>query len=348
MMLNLASGIIDQGVQVDMVLVRGEGALFSAIPDDVRLIHLGNRRTMRSIPALAGYLRRERPLALLSALTHVNVAAVLANRLSGCPTRVIVSERSTISQERAEISAVSVRAAYRLVPWVYPWADGIITVSMKTAEDLSHNAGIPLERISVINNPVVSADITMRASELVHHPWFEPNQPPVILGVGRLSPEKEFQTLIRAFDEVRRHRPARLMVLGEGKERQSLEALTRDLALEQHVELPGFVENPLSFMARSAVLALTSRWEGSPNVLIEAMVCGTPVVSTDCPNGPHEILDGGRLGRLVPVSDSAQLADAILQTLADPVASELLHQRANEFTVESSAKNYLRVLLDGN
>ena len=218
---------------------------------------------------------------------------------------------------------------------------------MKVAEDLSRSAGIPLERISVINNPVVSEDTTRQASEPVQHPWFEPNQPPVILGVGRLSPEKEFHTLIKALDEVRRHRPARLIVLGEGKERQSLEALTRDLALEQHVEFPGFVENPHSFMARSAVLALTSRWEGSPNVLIEAMACGTPVVSTDCPNGPDETLKGGRLGRLVTVGDWAELADAILQTLADPVPSELLRQRAFEFTVESSAKNYLRVLLDG-
>lgn len=345
MLLNLAGGIIEQGVDVDLVLVRAEGPLLGAIPSNVVLVDLGTRRTMNSILALTKYLRRERPTALLSALTHVNVAAVLASLLAGPHTRVIVSERSTISRETAEISGLAVRIAHGLVPWIYRRADGIVAVSRDAAEDLASYSGLPPERIRVINNPVVTSETRRLALESVDHPWFGPDQPPVILGVGRLSSEKDFGTLIKAFAAVRRRRPARLVILGEGKERQVLEAVVNGLSLQEHVDLPGFTENPHAFMARAAVLALTSRWEGSPNVLIEAMACGTPVVSTDCPSGPHETLEGGRLGKLVPIGDPELLAEAILDTLDDPVSSECLQRRAGEFSVEGSVKSYLEVLL---
>jgi glycosyltransferase involved in cell wall biosynthesis len=348
MMLNLASGMVDQGIAVDLVLAVATGSLLTAVPPEVRLVDLGARRTVDSILPLARYLRRERPTALLSALTHVNVAAVFATLLSGHRTRIVVSERSTISQESAEVTGATVHLAYKLVPWTYARADGIVAVSSRVAKDLSNYTNLPLEQISVINNPVVTKNTLQLASEPVDHPWFGPDQPPVILGVGRFSPEKDFGTLVRAFEEVRRSRPARLVLLGEGRrERAKLEAMVEQLGLQEAVYLPGFVKNPHAYMSRAAALVLTSRWEGSPNVLVEAMACGTPVVSTDCQSGPREILEDGRYGRLCPVGDSRQIAQAILETLTDPVPPESLRRRAEDFAVENSVKNYLGVLMDG-
>jgi glycosyltransferase involved in cell wall biosynthesis len=155
-----------------------------------------------------------------------------------------------------------------------------------------------------------------KAHASLKHPWFERGQPPVILGVGRLSPQKGFATLIRAFSQVRQTRLARLLILGEGRERPMLEALVRELGLEQDVKLPGFTTNPYPYMSQASLFVLSSRWEGLPGVLIEALYCGTPVISTDCPSGPREILKGGLYGQLVPVDDVGALAPAIEMALA--------------------------------
>ena len=345
MMLNLAGGIADTGAAVDLVLAQARGSFLSTIPKNVRLVDLGGRRTVRSIPALARYLRRERPVALLSALTHVNVAAFLATCLAGHRCRIVVSERTTISQESAEIKAFSVRAAYRLVPWVYSRADGIVTVSQGAAEDLAHYCKLPIDRVEVINNPVVGPTLAQRAAEPLDHPWFAAGEPPVVLCVGRLNPEKEFGTVVRAVAELATQRPVRLMILGAGRERAALEALVDELGVRDCVQLPGFAANPYAYMARAAVLALSSRWEGSPNVLVEAMALGTPVVATDCRSGPAELLEGGRYGPLVTVGDAAGMAAAIGQMLDAPVATEMLKARAGMFTVAHAADAYLRVLL---
>jgi glycosyltransferase involved in cell wall biosynthesis len=345
MMLNLAGGIADTGVAVDLVLVRAKGAFISAIPANVRMVDLKGGRVMRSIPALASYLRRERPTALLAALTHVNVAATLATFLAGRRNRLVISERTTISREAAEVRAFSNRVAYWLVPWVYPCTDGIIAVSQGAAEDLARFCRMPIERIAVVNNPVVSAALLRRAAEPLEHPWFAAGEPPVILGVGRLNPEKEYDALIRAFAELAPRRHARLMILGDGTERPALEALIDELGLRDRVLLPGFVANPYAYMSRAAVVVLSSRWEGSPNVLVEAMACGTPVVATDCRSGPAELLEGGQLGPLVPVGDVTAMAAAIEQALDAPVPPDELKQRAGMFSVAHAAEDYLRVLL---
>lgn len=344
-MLNLAGGIADTGAAVDLILVQATGHHLAAIPANVRLIDLKSRRVMHSVPALARYLRRERPTALLAALTHVNVAAILASYLAGRRSPVVISERTTISQECAETRALSIRAVYALVPWLYPRAAGITTVSRGAAEDLARFCRIPVERVNVINNPVVGPALIARAAEPVDHPWFAAGAPPVILSVGRLSPEKEFDTVIRAVSEVARTRPVRLMILGEGRERPALEALVDELGMGECVRLPGFAANPYAYMSRAAVLVLSSRWEGSPNVLVEAMACGTPVVATDCPSGPAELLDGGRLGPLVDVGDASGMAAAIHQVLDAPVDPAVLKRRADMFTISHAADAYLRVLL---
>jgi len=183
--------------------------------------------------------------------------------------------------------------------------------------DLAQLMNVSRERITVIYNPsVVQAEVQAKAQAPLDHPWFKPDQPPVILAVGRLQVQKDYPTLIRAFALVRQTRPVRLLILGEGKERPLLEALVKELGLEQDVSLPGFVLNPYAYMARAALFVLSSRWEGLPTVLIEALCCGAPVVSTDCPSGPREILRDGQYGPLVPVGGVNALARAIETTLA--------------------------------
>ena len=348
MMVQLAKGFCESGMAVDVVMVRREGEFLDSLPSQVRVVALGAGRTSQSIFALARYLRREKPSALLSALTHVNVAAVLAGRLAFGQTRIVVSERSSISQETATITNRLDRVSRRLVPYLYPRADAITTVSRGAAEDLAAYCNLPMERIHVINNPVVSEEMLRRAQEDPGHPWLQPGEPPVVLAVGRLWPEKNFTFLVRAFARIAEEVQGRLMILGEGAQREALEALIDELGLKERVRLPGFGANPYAFMSRAKVMALTSNWEGSPNVLVEAMACGTPVISTDCPNGPREILEGGKLGHLVPLGDLEALAQALKRSLAgdNPVGADSRRARAADFSLEAASKAYLDVMLE--
>jgi len=218
-----------------------------------------------------------------------------------------------------------------------------VAVSRGVADDLARLTGLPREKIQVIYNPVVTPELFVKAEEPLGHPWFAAGEPPVILGVGRLHEAKDFQTLIRAFALVRKKRVARLVILGEGEERPKLEALVRELGLEEEVALPGFVDNPFKYMKRAGVFVLSSQWEGFGNVLVEAMACGTPVVSTACPSGPEEILENGRWGRLVSVGDVDALAEAIILTLDDKNHPDVA-RRALDFGVQRAIDEYIRVL----
>lgn len=342
-MVNLARGFAERGLKVDLVLAKAEGPYLSEVPPTVRIVDLKAPRVLASLPGLVRYLCRERPAAMLSTLDHANIMALWAKRLSGSPTRVVVRVANTPSLSSGHGSTARARLTPLFLRLFYPWADGIVAVSQGVAADLSRITGIRRERITVIYNPVVTPELLERAKEPLAHPWFAPGQPPVILGVGRLTKQKDFPTLIRAFALVRRERPARLLILGEGEERSRLEALVKELGLEGDVALPGFVDNPYAYMSRAAVFVLSSAWEGLPNVLIQAMACGCPVVSTDCPSGPAEILENGKYGPLVPVGDVEHLFRAIV-TIMDEGRRLNLTAWISAFEVDIVLKQYLMVL----
>lgn len=300
-MVNLARGFLDRGVEVDMVLGKAEGPYLPQVPRGVRIVDLGVTRMHRALPGLVRYLRQEHPQALLSALDHSNVVALWARALARVPTRVVVSVHFNTGEVVARAKTLRDRTVRLWTRLFYPWADAVVAVSQGVAEDLITRTRLPREKVRVIYNPVVTPDLFSKAEEPLEHPWFRPGQPPVILGMGRLSQQKGFDILIRAFAQVRALRPSRLLILGEGENRSELERLVRDLKLSSDVSLPGFVPNPYAYMKRAAVFVLSSRWEGLPTVLIEALALGTTVVATDCPSGPAEILEGGHWGRLVPV-----------------------------------------------
>jgi glycosyltransferase involved in cell wall biosynthesis len=314
-LLNLAQAIADRGVSVDLVLSRAEGPFLADIPGSVRLIDLKSSRVLMCMPALVHYLRSERPAVLLSAL-YANIIALWARRSVGIPQRLVISEHNTLTRVSQGEKDLRWRVYPELAKWFYPWADGIIAVSDGVASDLRAAANLQKDRIQVIYNPIVTPELKQKAEPLPEHPWFGTGQPPVVLGVGRLTAQKAFEVLIESFARVRKAWQARLLILGEGEERPKLEALVRKLGLVDDVELPGFVSNPYSYMRHAALFVLSSRWEGLPTVLVESMCLGTPVIATDCPSGPREILKNGQYGQLVPVENVSALALAIQNSLA--------------------------------
>jgi glycosyltransferase involved in cell wall biosynthesis len=234
----------------------------------------------------------------------------------------------------------------RLARRLYGWADAAIGVSKGISEDLARHTSIPRDRIITIYNPTFTSESVEKATAPLEHPWFAPGSPPVILGAGRLTTQKDFPTLLRAFARVRKRQPARLVILGEGKKKQALIGLATKLGIVREMALPGFIDNPFAWMSHAAVFVLSSVWEGFPGVLIEAMACGCPVVSTDCPSGPAEILKAGEYGPLVSMGDDEALAEAILSTLKKPLDPAKLRARAAEFSVDRALDRYLEVLLN--
>lgn len=318
-MLRLARGLLARGHCVDLVLAQADGPNQVEAPREARLLDLQAKRVLTSLPALVRYLRRERPAALLSTLDYANIIALWARRLAGVPVKVAVNEQNTISVSAQHSAQRRQRIVPRLVKQFYPWADAIIGNSQGVVTDLQRITKLPAGRLQLIYNPVVMPELAEKATVELEHPWFAADQPPVVLAVGRLTVQKDFPTLLHAFAQVRQAQPARLLILGEGADRPALASTINELGLEQDVSLYGYVENPYAYMKRAALFVLSSRWEGLPTVLIEALFCGVPIVSTDCPSGPREILADGQYGALVPVQDPAALAQAMRLALAGQI-----------------------------
>ncbi len=372
----LGRALVEQGHRVDFVLCEAAGELLSTLDPRIRVLPLAragraaataaalradpggfpqllpllfaprNRasKTVVHLPALTAYLREGRPDCLFSADIHLNVEVILARRLAGTGTRIVLSERNhfssgkKIKRWRARWLAPAMRRAYLQ-------AEAITAVSRGVAEDLATSLEIPRERITVLHNPTVGPDFAERAAAPVDHPWLAAPEVPVVVGVGYLGYQKDFETLLRAFARARRRRPLRLLIVGHAKKPGPFLALAEELGVRDDVDLVGYRANPVAWVARADLFVLSSRYEGFPNVLLEALACGTPVVSTDCPHGPREILDGGRYGRLVPVADPEAMAEALLEVLAAPPSRDFLRARAAAFPYEEAIEAYRRVIL---
>lgn len=351
-MINLARGFVAEGHQVDLILFKREGAYVDQVPEGVRVLDFGVRRNLVLSGwltlKLARYINRERPDALLAESGVPNSIAILAGRLASHPTRIFISEHIAISEVIARPVTMGERLRGFFARRIYPSADGIVCVSNGVADDLAQVGALDRQGITVIHNPLVTPEITERAEESCDHPWLQGDGPPVLLGVGRLVDQKDFGNLLRALAVVREQRDARLIILGEGPQEAMLRGLAEELGVADVVDLPGFVDNPYAYMARSAALVMSSAWEGFGNVIVEAMACGTPVVSTDCPSGPSEILQDGRYGPMAPIRDPEALAEAILRCLEEPLPREDLLGRAEDFSIPRISRQYLDLLLAGD
>ena len=340
---NLAVDYHSRGFEVDLVLVHRTGPYLDGLPAGIRVVDLGGHRILASLPSLVAYLRRSRPDTLLATITEANLVALWATALARVSTRVVIRIANTPSKSLARMTGFSGVVVPHLLTYWYPKADHIVTVSAGVEEDLRETFGIDGRLVTPIPNPKRISHIQELASRPLAAAWLRTSEP-IVLGVGRLVEQKDYPTLIRAFARLRADRPARLVIVGEGPERPVLESLVRSLGLDEHVWLPGFVENPFAYMAAAAVLALSSKWEGAPNVLVEAMACGTPVVATDCPSGPAEILADGAYGTLVPVGDVEGLCDGIAATLASRPPRDRLVARAEAFSIDRVVPAYDSVL----
>jgi glycosyltransferase involved in cell wall biosynthesis len=316
-MFNLIAGFLSRGIRVDLVLDFLEYSPFEKLlPEGARLLPLGVKKTTERLPKFVAYLRSEKPDAVLSATHFANEIACVAKKIARVKTRLVLTEHTNLSSDiRDSAGRVRPRILAATTRWVYPMADAIVAVSDGVAEDMCRVSGLARGKVTTVYNPIDFAGLAKMALEDVHEPWFAAGEPPVVLGIGRLEVQKNFPNMLRALKIVRERLPARLILLGEGSERARLAGMVAEMGLEGAVKMPGFVGNPAAYMARAAVFAMSSSWEGMPVALIEALALGTPVVSTDCPSGPTEVLDGGKYGELVPMDDSAALAEGISRLL---------------------------------
>jgi glycosyltransferase involved in cell wall biosynthesis len=315
-------------------------------------------RSFRYITALRKYLLAQRPAVLFSALPKASICAAFAVASIDVETRVFVGIQNTVSERIASgrrEGKGQMRHQVALLRHCYLQADGVIASSAGVAEDVINFLNLEASRVHVVYNPVHIPESVTSEQEPPIHSWLQAGAAPVILGIGRLVEQKNFPLLIRAFAVVRQRTNARLLILGgdaESKDqmvaRQSLLSLAAELGIADDVDLPGYRPNPHDYLGLARVFVLSSRYEGFGNVLVEALLAGCPIVSTDCPSGPSEILDGGRFGALVPVDDVDSLAQAILYTLSAAPQSELLRRRGGEFSLDRAVNDYQRLFFEGN
>ncbi len=341
---NLIGELARRGLRIDVLRIEGHGPHLPELPPNVRLFPLGAAHVNSCFLPLVKYLRREKPRVLLSDKDRLNRLALWARKVAGVATRVAVRMGTTVSENLAKRGRLERSLQYGSIRWFYPWADAVLVPSCGAAEDIIRIGRLRPEIVRVVPSPIVHAGLQAKAREAAEHPWFNDGGPPVVLGVGELCERKDFATLLQAFARLRKEMECRLLILGEGRKRQELESLAASLGVKSAVSLPGFVANPYAFMSRAALFVLASRCEGSPVVLMEALACGAPVVATDCPSGPREILQGGRLGPLVPIGDVEALARAMQSVLLQPPLPAVLRAGAEPFQVAASADCYLHAV----
>jgi glycosyltransferase involved in cell wall biosynthesis len=301
-------------------LAQRSGEYVREVPEYANVIDLGATRTLTCLPALVRYIRRERPAGIIAFQDHANVIALLASAIAALKTPVIPTVHNTWSR-MLDRGTWKTRVLGTVVGFAYRRTARVVAVSEGAADDLARQFHIDRERIDVIYNPVVGPQLFEQAAEPVQDLWFEQYDGPWVIGIGRLTKQKDFANLIEAFSHVRKEMDCRLLILGEGPDRPELEQLIRHLRLEDDCFLPGFVDNPYKYLSRAKLFVLSSAWEGLPTVLIEALALGIPAISTDCQSGPREILQDGKFGCLVPPSDPAGLSAAIATTFLHPKCS---------------------------
>ncbi|AWN17719.1 Glycosyltransferase [Salinisphaera sp. LB1] len=370
----LVTALVARGYAVDLVVARVESSQLALVPHGVHTFPLtksssaqglvsalrafprdagwlaraclegkGATRQVRSVASLAQYLRHRQPDVLIANLWQCAVSAIRARALASTHTGIVTvahldNWQCPFPSDASRAAKRSITA--RMVGRIHARADARVAVSTALARAFEKAVDLPTHAVQTIPNPVVDSTLLESMRRPVDHPWFRDADTPVIVAVGRLHPQKGFDVLIDAFACVRQRRTVRLAILGDGAERSRLEARASQAGLADDIAFMGWVDHPAAFMARSAMLVSASRFEGLQHVLIEALACGCPVVATDCPSGPAEVLGHGRYGRLVAVDDIAGLSAAIEETLDSPPDKALMEKRASDFSVERSVDQY--------
>lgn len=338
---HLANDWVEHGFSVEFVLLRKKGALLSLLASEVTVSDLGVDRIRDAIFPLAVHLRRSRPQVVLAAMWPLTSAVVFSWLFAGRMGRLFLSDHENLSSSYIRQRRAKPSYLRNLIRFTYPLANGIIAVSRGVADDLCFLGGLTANRARIIYNPAATGVSPLRESLGVQRQLWGDGFDRHILTVGRLSLQKDHVTLIKAFAMLPKDLNAKLVILGDGPLRAELSALVAELGLQERVALPGFSTEPYPWFRSADLFVLSSRWEGFGNVIVEALECGIPVVSTNCPSGPDEILEDGLYGKLVPVQDPVALAKAMVQSFNETQDREALMRRARDFSVRKISDEYL-------
>lgn len=339
---NIANCLAARGHDIDLVAGNLRGEFVDDIDPAVRTIDLEVPRVpmlgiLAGVPHLRSYLRSARPRVLFASRTHASITAILAARLAGVDVHVAATEHSNY----ARTESVKGRLTTALAAQAYRFADDVVAVSEGVADSVVEHTPVEREQTTVLYNPVDIETVRATAEEGADHEWFSDPTIETVVSVGRLAEQKDVATLLRAVARLRESRPnVRLVVVGKGPERDRLESLAESLGIGAFVSFEGYVDNPYAYMRESSVFVLSSRSEGLPTVLIEALACGSSIVATDCPHGPLELLGDDEYGRLTPVGDADEMAATIAAALDDPVPATKSRERAADFSMSSGADRY--------
>lgn len=345
-MLTCANGLAERGYDIDLVVGNLKGGFQSDVADAIRIVdmevpELPYLPSVSTLPAVYRYLSRTEPDMMISSMNHINVMLLLAQKLALTSSNITVVEHNTPRELMR--GSLKNKLIYKLATLEYQWADEIVGVSNGVVTDLSEIVGVPTEDIHTIYNPVVTDELRAKANQEPDHEWFDSDNQ-VVLSVGRLSEQKNQDLLVNAFAKVRETRAVKLILVGQGEREAEIASLAEDHGISEHVEIVNWVDNVYAYMGHADVFVLTSKWEGLPTVLIEALACGCPVVSTDCPSGPREILGDSEYGTLVESYDPDRVTDGIRQQLDDPVPETKLRDRGTDFTVDQCIEQYDKLI----
>ena len=339
MMINVANELRDRKYNVELVLVDAAGPYKSLVDPEVDVSEIGGTNTVEIQYNLWKYLRNSETDVLLSTMEVPNIVSVVATRLVSIPVVLRIANINSMKDRRGK---------YKLIPalkrFTYPHAESIVTISDGVSRDLSDIAGIDEARMRTIYNPAFDPEIPEKSREPVDHEWLNDDDRNVVIGIGSLKIQKNFKMLLGAIHRIKNDN-THVVILGEGNLKQDLVQQANELGIRDRVSFRGFVDNPYAYMAKADVFVLSSAWEGFGNVIVEAMACRTPVVCTDCPGGPSEILKSDEYGSLVSVGDEEAMAEAIQEMLSDPTDPDLLVTRAQDFRTKKIVDQYEEELL---
>lgn len=340
--INLASEMMQQGYQIDLFLTMYQGNYLKDIPKEVKVIK-GKGGALKSMVTFANYIRDDKPDVIISSRDYLNLINILVTKLVRAKTKVIASVHVDYSGMPKQRQSYRIKALNFILKKLYPKADRIVAVSNGVAKDFSLRYNYPLDKIEVIYNPTYLEENYLIERKMKYETFFH-TELPIVIGVGRLNDQKNFSLLIEAFEVVSKQIESKLIILGEGSNRPKLEKIIADKKLINNVFLPGFVPNPIDYIKKSNVFVMSSSWEGFGNVIIEAMGTGISVVTTDCPSGPAEILNNSKYGKLVPMNNKKEMANAIIEMIKNPLDPELVKTRAKNFSVSTIVDQYLNLI----
>ena len=336
-LLQLCDHFCDRGLTIDLIVVNDRGPLETLVPRRARFIKFDCVKPSKAIIKLTNYLIKTKPRAILSALTHANIACAIAHQLSMTSCKLVLSERINIKKDLLDrCSPIDRFITEKLIQILYKRADAIVAVSKGVEESIKILSNSKLKNTTSIYNPIDTKKIIILSRERITLPWED--SLPIIISSGRITFQKNFQCLLKAFSIMRKRIPSHLIILGKGEQHQEIVHTTETLKIKNDVWLPGYCHNPYPYMAQSKLYVLPSRFEGLPNVLLEALALGIPIISTNCPSGPEEILAHGKYGRLVPVDDPVSMAEAMEKSLSgnhpEFDQAEALHRFQPELIVD--------------